>query len=83
MPVMAVPTKPRHPVEVIHLEDMAGEEGSESSSPLATLNDDDDDGNLFSSTFDNDIQSEIQDLAQSLLRLHDQQAQTKLIIKFL
>ena len=35
VPVMSVPTKPRHPVETIHLEDLA-RESFETSSPVAT-----------------------------------------------
>ncbi|KAL7540793.1 hypothetical protein ACHAXR_010394 [Thalassiosira sp. AJA248-18] len=57
VPVMSVPTKPRHPVEVVHLEDMTCEGGT--ANPTA-------------------IPTDIQDIAQSLLRLHDQQLQLEL-----
>jgi len=56
VPVMSVPTKPRHPVEVIQLEDMAG------------------DGTMLV----DDIPSDVQGLAQSLLRLQDLQLQLDL-----
>lgn len=55
VPVMSVPAKPRHHVDVIHLEDISGE-----------------------GSMGNDIPSDIQDVAQSLLRLHDQRLQFEL-----
>ena len=56
VPVLSVPAKPRHRVGVVHLEDLAGE-GDTSSSMTPT-------GSGFP--------SEIQDVARSLLLLHDQ-----------
>jgi HrpA-like RNA helicase len=58
VPVMSVPTKPRHPVEVIHLEDMACEKATTTTSMTPSRN--------------------IQNLARSLLQMHDQQLQFEL-----
>ena len=55
VPVLSVPAKPRHHVDVIHLEDISGE-----------------------GSMGNDIPTDIQDVAQSLLRLHDQRLQFEL-----
>jgi hypothetical protein len=55
VPVMSVPAKPRHHVDVIHLEDISGE-----------------------GSMGNDIPTDIKDVAQSLLRLHDQRLQFEL-----
>ena len=64
VPVMSVPTKPRHHVDVIYLDDIAydGEALSPSSSTESS----------------NEFPSDIQDFSQSLLRLHDQQFQLEL-----
>lgn len=70
VPVMSVPAKPRHPVEVIHLEDLAGE----GQSSLA----DEEDVRLRTATSDDSFSGELQNLANSLLEAHDQQLQLEL-----
>jgi len=64
VPVMTVPAGPRHRVDVVHLEDMAGEGGGTSSPSTPTMG--------------NGIPSDVRDLAKSLLRLHDQRLQFEL-----
>ena len=63
VPAMSVPAKPRHPVEVVHLEDLAGESTE---------------GTKLSSTSLYQVPSDVQTLAKSLLTFHDQQLQRDL-----
>ena len=66
VPSMGVPAKPRHPVEVIHLEDLAGESPSASS--------------LFGEASPPSVRLplDLQDVAKSLLQYHDQQLMLEL-----
>ncbi|KAL7545095.1 hypothetical protein ACHAWF_010611 [Thalassiosira exigua] len=64
VPVLSVPTKPLHPVDVHYLEDMAQEgDGADFASESA------------SPTVDDGIPPDVRDLARTLLSLHDRQLQ--------